>query len=146
MNFPKTRNNCFKGERPCVWVRCSHHMLWAMNPGMRQDSRKVIYRKFLDSRTDEEFVDIIFRLSETCMLDITDRGGQTLESIGEILGITRERVRQIEISKKGGAIRRLRHLSKSWMLEEFKRDSYGVGDHEHFVPELGVIAREWREK
>jgi len=132
---PKIRADCLSGERPCIWIRCSHHMLWAMNLGMRYNSRKVIYRKFLDSYTDDEFVNIIFGLPETCVLDITDRGGQTLESIGQILGITRERVRQIEITKRGGAIRRLRHISKSWMLEEFKLDSYGVGASEHFVPE-----------
>lgn len=34
---------------------------------------------------------------EPCLLDAADRGGLTLEDIGERMGITRERVRQIEV-------------------------------------------------
>ena len=32
----------------------------------------------------------------SCALDIADRGGATLEQVGDALGIVRERVRQIE--------------------------------------------------
>ncbi len=54
----------------------------------------------------------------------------TLEQIGKILGITRERVRQIEECKKGGAIQRLRHPSKLKMIESFR----GIdGDHKSVV-------------
>lgn len=35
-------------------------------------------------------------MAETCALDAADRGGMTLEEVGEVLGVTRERVRQIE--------------------------------------------------
>lgn len=34
---------------------------------------------------------------ETCALDVADRGGEPLETIGEMLGVTRERIRQIEV-------------------------------------------------
>jgi DNA-directed RNA polymerase sigma subunit (sigma70/sigma32) len=43
---------------------------------------------FPDKEVDE--------LDETCALDIADRGGITLEEVGEIMGLTRERIRQIE--------------------------------------------------
>jgi len=33
---------------------------------------------------------------ESCSLDVADRGPQTLSKVGEILGLTRERIRQIE--------------------------------------------------
>jgi DNA-directed RNA polymerase sigma subunit (sigma70/sigma32) len=33
---------------------------------------------------------------ESCALDIADRGGTTLENVGEMTGLTRERIRQIE--------------------------------------------------
>ena len=35
--------------------------------------------------------------SETCALDIADRGGITLEEVGEIMNLTRERIRQVEV-------------------------------------------------
>ena len=34
---------------------------------------------------------------ETCSLDVADRGGITLEEVGEILNLTRERIRQVEV-------------------------------------------------
>jgi len=33
----------------------------------------------------------------TCALDVADRGGITLEEVGEILNLTRERIRQVEV-------------------------------------------------
>jgi DNA-directed RNA polymerase sigma subunit (sigma70/sigma32) len=35
-------------------------------------------------------------MSETCSLDVADRGGITLEEVGELLNLTRERIRQVE--------------------------------------------------
>lgn len=37
-----------------------------------------------------------WELAETCALDVAEAGGGTLEAVGESLGITRERARQIE--------------------------------------------------
>lgn len=50
---------------------------------------------------------------ESCALDVADRGGATLEHIGEMLGITRERVRQIE----AGALDKLRRRAERFELE-----------------------------
>jgi len=38
-----------------------------------------------------------WELEETCSLDVADRGGITLEEVGDILNLTRERVRQVEV-------------------------------------------------
>jgi DNA-directed RNA polymerase sigma subunit (sigma70/sigma32) len=38
----------------------------------------------------------IWELSETCALDVADRGGITLEEVGAIMNLTRERIRQVE--------------------------------------------------
>ena len=37
-------------------------------------------------------------LDETCALDVARRGGVTLEEVGEIMNLTRERIRQLEMS------------------------------------------------
>ena len=43
------------------------------------------------------FTDIeVWEMTETCALDVADRGGITLEEVGEIMNLTRERVRQVE--------------------------------------------------
>jgi DNA-directed RNA polymerase sigma subunit (sigma70/sigma32) len=35
-------------------------------------------------------------MGETCALDVADRGGITLEEVGAIMNLTRERIRQVE--------------------------------------------------
>lgn len=43
----------------------------------------------------------------SCVLDVADQGGMTLEEVGSVFGLTRERIRQIEsaalqkLSKRG---------------------------------------------
>ena len=39
----------------------------------------------------------IAEMKDTCSLDVADRGGITLEEVGEILNLTRERIRQVEV-------------------------------------------------
>ena len=40
----------------------------------------------------------VWEMTETCALDVADRGGITLEDVGNILNLTRERIRQVEQS------------------------------------------------
>ena len=45
---------------------------------------------------------------ESCVLDVADQGGLALDAVGEILGLSRERVRQIEsVALRKMAARRL---------------------------------------
>ena len=92
---PRVRGDCERGERPCPWVSCSHHLYLDVN--LRTGSIKL---NFPDLEPWE--------LAETCSLDVADGVPATLERTGELMNITRERVRQIEISTTG-KIRRL-HL------------------------------------
>ncbi len=81
---PASRHQCTAEERPCPWVACKHHLYLDVNP--ETGSIKI---NFPDLEPWE--------LSETCSLDVADRGGITLEEVGEIMNLTRERIRQVEV-------------------------------------------------
>lgn len=83
---PMSRGECLHGpqaERPCPWVSCKHHLYLDVN-----DRTGSIKLNFPDLE--------VWELPETCALDIADRGGITLEEVGEIMNLTRERIRQLE--------------------------------------------------
>lgn len=81
---PSTREQCREGERPCPWVACKHHLYLDINP--ETGSIKINF-------PDLEPWD----LQNTCALDVAERGGITLEEVGEIMNLTRERIRQVEV-------------------------------------------------
>lgn len=82
---PKTRAECVNGPRPCAFVSCAFHLYLDVNP-----DNGAIKLNFPDLE--------VWEMKESCALDIMDRGGETLEGTGDALNITRERVRQIEVS------------------------------------------------
>jgi hypothetical protein len=81
---PATRSECAEDSRPCPWVACKHHLYLDVNP--ETGSIKI---NFPDLEPWE--------LTNTCALDVADRGGITLEEVGEIMNLTRERIRQVEV-------------------------------------------------
>lgn len=85
---PKTRAECADMERPCPFVSCKYHLYIDVHPV--RGSIKVNF-------TDMD----VWEMTETCALDIADRGGITLEEVGEIMNLTRERVRQVETAGLG---------------------------------------------
>jgi sigma-70-like protein len=81
---PHTRGECKDGPRPCPWVSCKHHLYLDVNP--ETGSIKL------------NFPDLeVWDMKETCALDVADRNGITLEEVGEIMNLTRERIRQVEV-------------------------------------------------
>jgi hypothetical protein len=81
---PQTRDECRGEARPCPWVACKHHLYLDVNP--ETGSIKINF-------PDLEPWD----LQHTCALDVAERGGITLEEVGEIMNLTRERIRQVEV-------------------------------------------------
>jgi hypothetical protein len=85
---PQSRAECQSMPRPCPYVSCSHHLYLDVNP-----SSGAIKLNFPHLE--------VWEMRETCALDVADRGGITLEEVGEILNLTRERIRQVEVRGLG---------------------------------------------
>jgi hypothetical protein len=81
---PETREDCQNMPRPCPFVSCAHHLYLDVNP-----SGETIKINFPHLE--------VWEMVESCSLDVADRGGITLEEVGAILNLTRERIRQVEV-------------------------------------------------
>lgn len=81
---PATRGECANVARPCPYVSCKYHLYIDVNP--RTGSIKINF-------PDKE----VWELQNSCALDVAQQGGITLEEVGEILNLTRERIRQVEV-------------------------------------------------
>jgi len=78
---PRTRAECAEVPRPCPYVSCR----WHLYIEARRESIKLNFPGLE-----------VWELSESCALDVADSGPHTLEAIAQILGVTNERVRQLE--------------------------------------------------
>lgn len=85
---PRVRADCQGGMRPCPWVGCRHHLYLSIGETNRAGDAAGIVLAFPEKEPWE--------LAETCALDVAERGGITLEEVGELTNLTRERIRQIE--------------------------------------------------
>jgi len=81
---PETRADCEGHVGPCPWVRCKWHLYLSVN-----EDNGNIKLNFPDLE--------VWELPETCALDVADREGMTLEEVGAIMNLTRERIRQLEV-------------------------------------------------
>jgi len=80
---PRNRADCENAARPCPFVTCKYHLYLDVNP-----ATGAIKLNFPDME--------VWDMKESCALDVADRGGITLEEVGEIMNLTRERIRQLE--------------------------------------------------
>jgi hypothetical protein len=99
---PRSRAECAEGPRPCPFVSCKHHLYIDVSP--RTGAIKL------------NFPDLeVWELNESCALDVADRGGTTLEDVGAIMNLTRERIRQVEVK----ALAKLEALRDMMALREY---------------------------
>jgi hypothetical protein len=78
---PMTRGECTAGgwnsARPCQFQSCRYHLAHE-----RRDRRR-------------KLVENLAEMPETCALDVADHGEHGVEEIGELLGISHQRVCQV---------------------------------------------------
>jgi len=143
---PRTRAECIGSERPCPFVSCKHHLY--LDVSARTGAIKL------------NFPDLeVWEMTETCALDVADRGGTTLEEVGAIMNLTRERIRQVEVKglaklqalKDMNALRdyvdegpvgkrRLPVLTKNEDEEEEEREADDDGENDFDVEEFASDA------
>lgn len=80
--LPASRAECRGGMRPCPFVSCRFHLYLDVT---ETGSIKINF-------PDQE----PWELSCSCALDVAEAGGLTLESVGGLMNLTRERTRQVE--------------------------------------------------
>lgn len=91
---PQKRGDCLAGgfncERPCPFVACKYHLY------LDVIGKSVVISSHVP----------VWDMKETCALDVVDRfdGGLPLECVTDIVGLSKERIRQIEV----GALKKLR--------------------------------------
>ncbi len=119
---PKMRVECLDGPRPCPYVSCQHHLY--LDVSSRTGAIKL------------NFPDLeVWDMNETCALDIADRGGTTLEDVGAIMNLTRERIRQVEVK----ALAKLEALRDMSSLRDYI-DEGPVGKRR--LPVIAVVEEE----
>lgn len=92
---PRTRAECVDGPRPCPYTGCRHHLYLDVSP---------------DGAIKINFPDIgVEEMSESCALDVADRGPHSLSQVGHLMNLTRERLRQLETR---GAMRMVEHAKR----------------------------------
>jgi hypothetical protein len=102
LDRPKTRRECIDGPRPCPHVSCRHHLYLDVNP-----HTGTIKLNFPDLE--------VWELGVSCALDIADLGGTPIETVGDLMNVTRERIRQIETQ----ALSRLGSVADTRDLRDF---------------------------
>jgi hypothetical protein len=120
---PRARAECVDGPRPCPYVSCKHHLY--LDVSARTGAIKL------------NFPDLeVWDMNETCALDVADRGGTTLEDVGAIMNLTRERIRQVEVK----ALAKLEALRDMMALRDYV-DEGPVGKRR-----LPLLARDEEEE
>lgn len=114
---PRTRAECRDAVRPCPWVGCKHHLYLDVNDG----------GNLRFTRPGVE----VWDMPESCSLDVAEYGGETLERVGELMGYTRERCRQVEVA----AIAKVPGDARAEFLEAVLEQRAMLGDRIDWLAE-----------
>ena len=94
---PRTVGECVAAglgrARPCPWVSCAYHLALEVTP-----SGGLWVNGLSDAPVGPDGVPVVdlAAMPATCALAAAEGGPRTLDEIGAALGLTRERVRQLE--------------------------------------------------
>ncbi len=104
---PATRADCEALPRPCPFSRTCHYGLEANDWRMESKNNQGIQHLRGQLQRAEGGV------TESCSLDVADRGPHELEVIGRYLGVSREAVRLVEA-------RALKKLAKNFRMRKLQ--------------------------
>lgn len=104
---PRTRGDCVNGIRPCPWVGCRHHLYLTVN-----DDTGAVTLNFprkepeeggpstrpSDRRGPLDAAIPVWEMKHSCSLDVAEQGGLNGPEMGELMELTKERIRQIEVA------------------------------------------------
>lgn len=124
---PTTRGQCANVQRPCPYVACRHHLYLDVNTWTEVEAPAGM------SYTIPSGAEHPWDLVHSCSLDLAELDmmpgrekamrGMTLEEVGAVLGITRERVRQIETKALAELRRKLPELGDMQLSDLFGSDA-----------------------
>jgi hypothetical protein len=107
---PRERGDCASVSRPCPFISCTKHLYQDTN-----EATGAVKFNFPHLQPWEMPAD------RSCSLDIADRGGVTLDEVGDAYNLTRERVRQVEVR----GLEKIRRADPSLSLPT-PRETYAV--------------------
>ncbi len=100
---PRTRGECANLARPCPFVSCRHHLYLDVAQGGA-------------SFTIHDSAVEVWDMPQSCSLDVAEQGPHTLDTVGLLAKVTRERVRQIEIRALARVRRRGGKQLADWLV------------------------------
>lgn len=126
---PRTYGDCQRDgwgtTQPCPWVACRAHLGYDVD----LDNGSLVY-----AWSDRDPTE----MPATCSLAVAARGPHTLEQVGALLNITRERVRQIERA----ALRAVRTLYDADDFEQPEEPPIRGLEPDHFVTAACTVRRQ----
>lgn len=88
---PRTRADCWNSGRPCPFIGCKYNLWMDVHTRGKSKNYKPLLKPNRPDKAPWEMPP-----GQSCALDIADVGGMTLEDVGDLITLTRERIRQVE--------------------------------------------------